>query len=118
MARYDWLAGKLRLGGATGRALALLFGFLLMLIFLPKPEDDPVVRRTTATGVVALEPGQVLAEDARSWGAAVRLADGRHVRLMFSAPRPRDGMAVPLLVEHRRSGDVRYLLDVETWRAP
>ncbi|MEZ5446547.1 MAG: hypothetical protein R3F45_12325 [Gammaproteobacteria bacterium] len=117
MADLDWVARRLRLGGAMGRALALLSGFLLMLLFLPNLEDDPVVQRTTATGIVALQRGQVLAEDARSWVAAVRLPDGRHVRLMFFAPRPRDGMAVPLVVEHRRSGAVRFVLDVERWRA-
>jgi hypothetical protein len=117
VADLDWIAGKLRMGGAMGRAMALLCGFVVMFLFLPGPKDDPVVERTTSNGVVAIAPGEALAADARSWVALVRLPDGRSVRVIFSLPKPADGMPVPLLVERHRSGDTRYFLDVDRWRA-
>jgi hypothetical protein len=117
VADLDWIGDKLRMGGAMGRAMALLFGFVVMFLFLPRPKDDPVVERTTANGVVAIVPGEALPADARSWVALVRLPDGRSVRVIFSPPKPADGMPVPLLVERHRSGDTRYFLDVERWRA-
>ncbi len=116
MANPDRIADKLRLGGAMGRAMALLFGFAVMFLFLPRPKEDSVVERTTASGIVAIKAGEALAADARSWVAMVRLPDGRSVRLIFSPPRPEDGMPVPLLVERHRSGDTRYFLDVERWQ--
>lgn len=100
-----------------GRALALLAGFVVMFLFLPRSKDDPVSERSVAAGIVALSPGQSLPEQATQWFAQVRLEDGRHVRILFPAPRPRDGDAVPLLVERHQSGASRYFLDAEKWKS-
>ena len=117
MSHLDWIAGKLRVGAGTGRALALLLGFVLVFLFLPKPKDDPIVARGHATGIVRFASEQVAAPDAKTWIVTVQLPDGRRLKLMFPPPQPRNGEEVPLRVETYQSGDTRYFLDVQAWHA-
>jgi hypothetical protein len=110
------LADQVAIGGSIGRALALVAGFVVVFLFLPR-SDDRVVGTDRAVGTVEISPDRPLAATAQQWFAEVRLSDGRHVKVVFPAPQPRDGDAAALVVEHYASGGSRYFLDAEAWKA-
>lgn len=110
------LAERLRVGGAAGRALALLFGFAAIFLLLPRPKDDPVIAEGHADGIVQMSPQGAAATEARSWIATVQLQDGRKLRIMFPPPQPHIGDQVPLREVTYQSGEKRYSLDTATWQ--
>jgi hypothetical protein len=116
MKPLEALADKLRVGGAAGRALALLFGFAVIFLFLPRPKDDPVIAEEHTDGIVQMNPEGAAATEAKSWIATVQLQDGRKLRIMFPAPQPHTGDQVPLRVVTYQSGEKRYFLDTESWQ--